>query len=110
VTKPWPWPDSPIKRRERVALSYRALLEKHAPEVCAEADKQMIEYGQRWVVPQVVPYGEDDLLNAEQLADYCGVNVKTVYVWKHNRGLPFIKTKSGIRFVFREVRKWKGSR
>jgi excisionase family DNA binding protein len=107
--KPWPWPgDTPTARRERIALSYRSALHKVAPELCNQLDEQMIEYGQRWVMPQVVPYQDDDLLTADQVADYLGVTVKTVYVYRHNRGLPSVVTADGIRFVFSAVREWRG--
>lgn len=107
--KPWPWDDSPIKRRERVALSYRAMLEKHAPEICAQLDTQMIEFGQTWVVPRILTYQDSDLLTADQVAEYCEVNLKTVYMWRAQRGMPSVKTRDGIRFVFAEVRKWKAN-
>jgi hypothetical protein len=91
-----------------VALSYRAILEKLAPQACNELDEQMVEYGQRWVIPQVVTYHDDDLLTAEQVADYCdSVNVKTVYVWRRDRGLPSVVTRDGIRFRFADLRAWR---
>lgn len=114
MTKPWPWNDSPIKRRERVALSYRLLAqqlaEKLESDACNILDNQMLEYGQNWIVPQVVPYDDDSQLTADQVAEYCGVSLKTVYMWRAQRGMPSIKTRDGIRFVFAEVRKWRGSR
>jgi excisionase family DNA binding protein len=86
------------------------MLEKHAPEVCAELDAQMIEYGQTWVTPRMVTYLDDDLLTADQVAEYCDVTLKTVYMWRAQRGMPSISTRDGIRFVFKEVRAWKNSR
>lgn len=106
TVRPWPWDDTPIKRRERVALSYRALLEKVDSAACAELDAEMLDYGQRWVLPQIATYQDDDLLTAELVADYRGVNVKTVYVWRQ-RGLPASETPDGLRFRFSDVRAWK---
>lgn len=108
MIRPWPWEDTPIKMRERVALSYRALAERLDPTACAKLDNEMLEFGVKWVVPQLVPYTDEDLLPADLVADYCGVSVKTVYTWRNDRGLPSIVTPDGIRFRFSDVRKWKG--
>lgn len=108
MTRPWPWEDTPLKLRERVALSYRALLERADPEACAKLDAEMLEYGQRWLVPQIIPYQDNDLLTADLVADYRGVALKTVYVWRQ-RGLPSRKTPDGIRFRFADVRDWRSS-
>jgi hypothetical protein len=108
MTRPWPWPgESAVKRRERVAQSYRAVLELVAPDRCAELDAQMLVYGQSWVVPRVLIYGPDDLLTAILTADYAGVTLKTVYVWRE-RGLRSVTTPDGIRFRFSDLQKWVG--
>jgi hypothetical protein len=107
VTRPWPWPDTPLQRRERVAQSYRVALEKHAPAVCAELDAQMLQYSQRWVIPTVVAYTNDDLLSAELAADHAGVSVKTVYVWI-TKGLAHVRTPDGIRVRFDALQRWCG--
>jgi len=83
------------------------MLERHAPEVCKQLDDQMVEYGQTWVVERIVPYMDDDLLSADLAAEYCGVTLKTIYMWRSQRGLPSIKTPDGIRFRFMDLRKWK---
>lgn len=108
MSRPWPWKETPLKQRERVALSYRALAEKLNPEACAQLDAEMLEFGVRWVVPRVVPYSDADLLSASLVADYCEVSLKTVYTWKNDRGLPSVVTPDGVRFRFSDVRKWKG--
>lgn len=112
MTRSWPWDESGLKRRERVALSYRALAEKLAEKLgcddCAELDAQMLEFGQRWVVPQVVPYQDHDLLTAILAADYLGVSLKTVYTYRNDRGLPSVDTPDGVRFRFTDLQRWKG--
>lgn len=108
MSRPWPWKETPLRQRERVALSYRALAEKLGPEACAELDAEMLEFGVRWVVPQIVTYADVDLLSAELVADYCEVSLKTVYTWRNARGLPSVVTPDGVRFRFSDVRKWKG--
>lgn len=107
TVRPWPWAENAIKRRERVAHSYRAALERAAPAQCAEIDAQMLVYGQSWVVPRIVPYGADDLLSAELAADYAGVALKTMYSWRRN-GLPSVTTPDGIRFRFADLTRWCG--
>lgn len=108
MTRPWPWPgESAVKRRERVAQSYRAVLERLAPAQCAELDAQMLTYGQGWVVPRVLAYGPDDLLSVELAADYASCAVKTAYVWIA-RGLPHVRTPDGIRVRFSDLQKWVG--
>jgi hypothetical protein len=107
MARPWPWDESALKRRERVALSYRALAEKLDPVACADLDTQMLEYGQRWIVAKIVPYQDEDLLSADLVADFAQVNLKTVYEWRR-RGLPSVVTPDGLRFRFHELRKWVG--
>lgn len=88
-----------------MAASYRAVLEDIDPDACHELDRQMIEMGINWISPQVVVYSDDDWLSAEQVADYAGVSLATVYSWRQ-RGLPSVPTNEGIRFQFDEVRRW----
>jgi hypothetical protein len=107
MIRPWPWRDSPLQRRERVAQTYRAALERVAPDVCAELDAQMLTYGQRWLIPTVLIYGPDDLLSVELAADFAGVAIKTAYVWI-TRGLPHVRTPDGIRVRFYDLQKWVG--
>jgi predicted DNA-binding transcriptional regulator AlpA len=108
VSRPWPWKDTPLKQRERVALSYRALAEKLDPVACAQMDAEMLEFGVKWVVPQIITHQDSDLLSADLVADYCGVSLKTVYTWRNDRGLPSINTPDGIRFKFSDIQRWKG--
>lgn len=108
MSRPWPWKETPLKQRERVALSYRALAEKLDAGACAQMDEEMLNFGVRWVVPQIVTYQDSDLLSADLVADYCEVSVRTVYVWRNERGLPSVSTPDGIRFRFSDVRRWKG--
>jgi hypothetical protein len=88
-----------------VARSYRAALEDEAPQRCDELDRQMLEYGQRWVVPQTVIYDDDRLLTPELAAEYADVTVKTIYVWRR-RGMPTITTPDGIQVRFDVLRRW----
>jgi hypothetical protein len=82
-------------------------LQREAPAICAEIDAQMLDYGQRWVVPQLVIYQPDDLLDADAVAQYAGYAIKTVYEWRQ-RGLRSVTTRDGIRFRFADVQRWCG--
>jgi excisionase family DNA binding protein len=108
TTDPWPFPaDTALARARRVAQSYRSALQLVDPVGCQRLDEQMIRFGQRWVAPTVVVYGDDDWLTAEQVADYAGVRLSTAYEWR-TRGLPSVRTNEGVRFQFAAVRAWLG--
>ncbi len=92
-------------KARRVASSYRAVLEDVAPDACHQLDQQMIEMGIDWVVPQVVAWSDDDWMSAEQVAQYAGVSLATVYSWRH-RGMPSLATNEGLRFQHGMVRRW----
>jgi len=118
MTNPWPWPgDSPVERRARVARSYRDALEEVDSDRCAKLDAAMLRLGQRWVVPTVAVYTDDDLLTADLVADWTNVTLKAVYEWRQlwlrtdgKRGLKPSDTVDGIRFRFADVREWLGNR
>jgi hypothetical protein len=110
VSDPWPWSgDTPAEKARRVARSYRDRLEFADPDACARLDREMTRLGQRWVLPTVATYTEDDLLPADLVADYAHVSLKAVYGWR-KRGMPSITTPDGIRFRFCDVRRWLGRR
>lgn len=105
MTRPWPWPESPLARHRRVAQSYRAALEREAPAICRGLDEQMIAYGQSWVVPTAVIYDPDHLLTPELAAEYACCALKTIYEWR-KRGMPTITTPDGIRVRFDALQRW----
>ena len=113
MTAPWPWPgDSPVERRARVARSYRDAYEAVDPDGCAKLDAAMLRLGQRWVLPTVAVYVDDDLLTAGLVADWAHVTLKAVYGWRARETdpLPSVTTPDGIRFRFADVRAWLGNR
>lgn len=106
MSSQWPWPgDTALTRARRIAASYRAVLEDIAPDICHQLDQQMITMGVDWIVPRVVAWSEDDWMSAEQVAQYAGVSLATVYSWRH-RGMPSLVTNEGIRFQHGVVRRW----
>jgi hypothetical protein len=108
MARPWPWDESERNKLKRVALSYQALARKGLPDECAKLDAQMLEYGVRWVQPQMIPYQDEDLLAATLAADYLEISLKTIYIYRNERGLPSVETPDGIRFRFADLRRWKG--
>ena len=109
MTNPWPWRgDSPVERRARVARSYRDALEEVDSDGCAKLDAAMLRLGQRWVLPTVAVYVDDDLLTASLVADFAHVTLKAVYGWRARETdpLPSVTTPDGIRFRFADVRDW----
>lgn len=103
---PWPWPgDSVLDRARRVAREYRDALAATDPQRCAALDQRVVELGQPWIVPQPVTVGPDDLLTAEQLADYAQVGVRTINEWRR-RGLEAVDTVDGPRYRPRDLIAW----
>ena len=100
-----------------MARSYRDRLATVDPDGCAELDGAMLRLGQRWVVPTVAVYTDDDLLTAGLVADWAHVTLKAVYEWRllwirtdGGRGLKPSDTVDGIRFRFGDVQEWLGNR
>lgn len=49
----------------------------------------------------------DRLLTVEQLADYLGVPVATVYAWRHRReGPPRFRVRKYVRYRTSDVQQW----
>ena len=106
----WPWPaDSPLDISRRVAWSYREALLTSDPDGCQALDETMVKRGQRWVIPKVDQFDSEDLLTVLEAADYCDVQVKTIYEWRR-RGLKITKTVDGIRYKVADLREYKASR
>lgn len=101
--------DTPLDKARTVALSYREALRMHVPDLCARIDEHMVQLGQTWVRPQVAQYEFDDLLNARQAADYCGIEPNTLQVWKA-RGLEVIETPDGRRYRVQDLLDYQASR
>lgn len=103
VPDKWPFPgDSTLDRARRVAESYRLALLRADPDECAHLDAQAINRGQGWIVPQRGGWESNDLLTADELADYCYVKPRTVDAWV-SRGLKVTETVDGRRFRYEDV-------
>ncbi|MGH3985722.1 MAG: helix-turn-helix domain-containing protein [Pseudonocardiaceae bacterium] len=110
MTEPWPWPrDTALARARRVAHTYRAVLADTDPTACRDLDNSMLRYGQQWIAPRIATHAPGDYLTATDVADYVGVNAKTVYEWRA-RGLASIRTPEGIRFRYTDVQAWVAGR
>lgn len=89
---------------------YRAALEQHSPQNCAWIDEWAARHGHTWVAPSPWPYHDDDLLTQEEIADACHVRPHTVYVWWHERGLPYLDTPHGRRSRAGDLLRWEAQR
>jgi hypothetical protein len=82
----WPWPnDTREQRARRVALAYRAELERTAPERAKRLDATWTERGQGWIAPTYTPLRLDDWLTPDELADMFHVPPCSFKDW-HRRG------------------------
>jgi len=85
-----------------VARAYRDAYALVAPEPCRELDRRVQRFGQHWIVPSVVQFGDDDLLTVDEIASFCGVKPGTIDQWRA-RGLPSVDTPDGRRFLIRDA-------
>lgn len=123
--------DSPVERTRRVALSYRRLAEQlteclaeYVPAThpvlgvvanldCYWQDDQ--QGNQLWVVPQLAPPGEDDLLTTAEVAAHAYVSPAAVRMWNSRAkqgldGVRAIDTPDGPRFRWGDVLEYKKRR
>lgn len=84
----WPNPnETALQRRTRIAWSYRAALEKIAPESCAALDRQAHAVGEDWVSPTLITTDEPTL-NLTDCAEQLGVKVGTLWAWASRGVVP----------------------
>jgi hypothetical protein len=73
-------------KRETTLLMLVELLWEHIkhptvpPEILEDALRAR---GLAWAFPRLCPYGEDDWLTTDQIADELGYDISTVRVWAH---------------------------
>lgn len=48
----------------------------------------------------------EKLLGVEQLAEYLGIEVSTVYAWVHTRQVPFYKIGRLVKFKASDIAQW----
>lgn len=84
MSKPWPWPaDTPLDIARRIAQSYRTQLANSDPEACETLDRFAVEFGQTWITPAPVHFGEDDIVLAPEAAELAGVTAQVVFQWAY---------------------------
>jgi len=81
-----------------------------------KANYSDIEYRQYFIRKALVKPGVEkfkvqapirELMNAEQVADYLQVKVKTIHNWKSEGKIPFAKLPTGsVRYKLSEIEKW----
>lgn len=55
------------------------------------------------------PEPKDDVMNVEEVAELLKVKPKTVWKWKKDRGLPFLKIGTATRYMRSDVMAWVAS-
>lgn len=99
----WPWPaDTTLERSRRLCRAYREALGQLDASVAASIDRWALAHGERWLLVEGVAYDEHYLLTLAEVADTCGVKLRTVYQW-HQRGLCYTDTVKGPRVKYSDL-------
>lgn len=78
----WPWPaDTLLDRARKVAIAYRTHFHTSNPTLCSVLDDAMREYGQLWVIPDVMVAEPSDDITTREAAARCGVRESTIRGW-----------------------------
>jgi hypothetical protein len=75
----WPWNESRLERRTRIAHLYRDALFEAAPHLCYELDATLDTYGQHWITGTKPPINPDEPMTVKQIAEWTDVRVQAVY-------------------------------
>jgi len=67
-------------RYRRIIDSYRTALQSSAPDACRLVDARMVEFGEEWVVSEMVP-DVNALMSAPEIAKEFGFNAWDVHNW-----------------------------
>lgn len=104
VTGTWPFPgDAPVTVARKIAAAYRQALHLHAPEVGAELDRTMVDWGQTWVVPRVRRFDLDDWIGVADAADIAGVRPDTIGDWRRRDRVIFRQVDGRYEYLVRSV-------
>lgn len=102
--QPWPWPgDSKLGQIQRIALSYRELVERNAPELCAELDRKWQQHGHHWVAPSAEPPEREQYVSAADAAHYVSqwfpCDVRLIYKWAQRGHIETEHDEHGNMFI-----------
>lgn len=68
-------------RARRVALAYRAHLERVDPQACAAVDELMRTHGQFWAFGSLQVHDDGDAVNTAEAAELASVREETIRRW-----------------------------
>jgi hypothetical protein len=72
-------------------------------------DSRATKRGQGWVTPKTMDYEMTTLLTVVEAAEFCQVQVKTVFEWRR-RGLVITATPDGTRYKVLDLLDYQASR
>lgn len=79
---PWPYNgDNATDRARKIALMYRAHLNAENPDLCSQADRTAINYGETWVTPQLATFDDTDEVTTSEAAELVNVTEHTIRDW-----------------------------
>lgn len=100
----WPWPDSRLERRTRIAHVYRDALHDYAPDEAKRIDELMRIFKQNWIV-DAAHTDPDETLTVAELAQHFDVRTSCIYNWLRAADIKPVdqplSTKRGYRQRFR---------
>jgi hypothetical protein len=91
----WPWPETRLERRTRIAHLYRDTLLQHAPGPAAALDATLDGYGQHWITGTKPPIDPDEPMTAKQIADWTDTTVNNITNLIAARGITPIGRRNG---------------
>lgn len=75
----WPWQESKLARRTRIARLYRNTLLEHAPPEAQKIDALLDGYGQHWITGNKPTHiNPDEPMTAKEIADWTDTRINNV--------------------------------
>jgi predicted GTPase len=74
----WPWPETRLQRRTRIARLYRDALTEHAPTACDELDALLDTYNQHWITGNHPPINTDEPMTAKEIANWTDTRINNI--------------------------------
>lgn len=82
VQPKWPYAgDSEVERARKVALMYRQHLRAQSVDICDQADRTAVAFGEAWAAPHIVAYEPEDAITTIQAAELVGVTSEMIRHW-----------------------------
>ena len=75
----WPWKETRLERRTRIANLYRDALFEADPHACYELDTLMDDLGQHWITGnRPIHLNPDEPMTAKEMADWIDTGVNNI--------------------------------